>query len=140
MFLDKVSLSVDEGYEWVVDRLSRYLSKYGVIRIYAGFKTDLASIPRIARIAIPVNGKHRKSSVLHDLLYRKKGLIEFFPLKDSITGDSRSSYVKALTRKECDQMFLEAMKKDGVGWFVRSAMYSAVRTGGWVFWNRVYKA
>lgn len=41
----------------------------------------------------------------------------------------------ALSRKDADRVFLDAMKCAGVGFVGRRTMYSAVRTGGWVAWR-----
>ena len=56
----------------------------------------------------------RRPAVLHDWLYCLK------------TG----------SRADADQLFLEALKAEGVGWAARWSMYTGVRAGGWVYWNR----
>ena len=86
-----------------------------------GFKTDLASVPRLFRGLVPVaNAKNRKASVIHDWLYQSAG-------------------VHSYTRKQCDRVFLEAMKSSGVSWFRRQTMYRGVRAGGWVVYNNYLK-
>ena len=71
------------------------------------FETDLASIPRIARLLIPKNDRHRAPAVVHDYLCR----------------------VDDFSRKIADRIFLEAMGLVGVKWSRRTAMYLAVRIG-----------
>lgn len=71
-----------------------------------GTKTDFASVPRGFRWLISRVGKYGKAAVLHDYLCGLEG----FP------------------RKEADQIFLEAMKALGVGWFKRRTMYFGVRS------------
>ena len=71
------------------------------------FETDLASIPRIARLIIPKNDRHRAPAVVHDYLCR---LDDF-------------------SRKLADKIFLEAMALVTVGRTRRRLMYWAVRLG-----------
>jgi len=44
--------------------------------------------------------------------------------------------VRHITRKEADAIFLEAMQVAGVNWFSRHVIYSGVRAGGMVAWNK----
>ncbi len=78
---------------------------YGIIHIPAGFLTDFASVPRLFWNILPPNGPYGKAAVVHDYLYRTKGVA---------------------TKAEADAVFLEAMKALGVGWFTRYSMYRAV--------------
>lgn len=77
-----------------------------------GFTTDFASIPRLlwAIVGAPADGKYRKIAVVHDKLYRTKGLA---------------------TRIEADHILLEGMKFSGCGWWERHIIYTGVRAGGW---------
>lgn len=80
------------------------------------FKTDLASIPRVALSLVNGKfGKHILPAIVHDYLYR--------------TTDHD------FTREEADEMFLDGMEAAGVYWLRRKAMYSAVRAGGWLSWQ-----
>ena len=90
----------------------------GVIIIPAGYKTDLASVPRIPGIYWRVGGKAVLPSIVHDWLYEH--------------GDP------ALSRKAADEMFLEAMddQQDPPWWTTRRIMYRAVRLGGGAAWSR----
>jgi len=76
----------------------------------SGEVIDGASIPRIAwrLIGSPFSGKYRRASVLHDVYYVKR----------------------TRPRKEVDQMFLQAMRDDGVSAWRRHLMYWAVRCCG----------
>lgn len=71
------------------------------------FLTDLASIPKIFRIMVPKNGRHRAAAVVHDYLVR----------------------TKEVSRKIADKIFLEAMVILEVPKWRRKAMYYAVRLG-----------
>lgn len=114
-FFNTAVLSIcEETGLWMLVRPLRYSTRAGdEIVIPAGFRTDLASIPRAFHWLIPVNGRHRAAAILHDYLF----------------------VVQTLTRAETDALFLEAMTDSGVSWAQRSAMYAAVRAGGWPAWR-----
>ena len=91
-----------------------YITETGKsIIVETGTITNFASIPSPLRIFFSVNGKHRKAATLHDYLYEKQ----------------------RLTRSQCDDLFLEAMKSCKVGYFKRYSMYWGVRAGGWISYN-----
>lgn len=84
-----------------------YLSRDGFLFVIPRkIGTDFASIPRMFRAMISRVGKYGKAAVLHDWLCQ----------------------YKIVSRKEADQIFLEAMELLGVGWFKRRAMYIGVRS------------
>lgn len=126
-FCDKLILKEYGSKEWSLYTDYTYktlvLNQEFYTRITAptGFINDLASIPRVLQSLIPKVGKHRGAAVIHDWLYYRRGEIHE-GLK--------------ITRKQCDLIFLEAMKTADVWWLRRQAMYRAVRAGGWVFWNK----
>ena len=80
-----------------------------VIHCPKGMQTDFASIPKIFWNILSPYGKWGKAAIVHDYLYQTKGM----------GGE--------LTRKDCDDIFLEAMGVLGVNWFTRHLMYRAVR-------------
>ena len=98
---------------WEIDRSFRYYvgkeDSDFYIDIPKGFMTDFASVPRIFWIIFPPDGKYTQAAVVHDFLYLKQHL------------DSR---------KEADDIFLEAMKVLEVPKFKRMAIYTAVRLFG----------
>jgi hypothetical protein len=114
-FSGPLDLRAHKPGEWVVLNPLFYTSlsnrTYG---IPAGFITDLASIPALLRPIFSQNGRGRKAAVLHDSRY----------------------CIKDGSRKEADDLFLEALERCGVGFFKRWAMYTGVRAGGWLYWNR----
>ena len=79
-----------------------------VIRVPAGFVTDLASVPRFLWSILPPHGRYAKAAIVHDYLY------------DYAIG----------TRKRADDIFLEGMKVLGVPKWRRYVMYWAVRMFG----------
>jgi len=80
------------------------------------FVTDLASVPRGFRWLIPKGRNESRGAVVHDFIYRGNCRIKF-------------------TRAEADQLFLDAMEENGVGWVRRKAIYGAVRAGGMFSWR-----
>lgn len=83
------------------------------ITVHEGFITDLASIPRLARVLVVGNDETRKPAVIHDYLYR------------SGIG----------TRKNADLVFRAGLREEGAPWKIIWACYLAVRIGGWASWN-----
>lgn len=106
-----------KGKYWIVRRKFTYHvgSKYSKDKIHIpyGFKTDFASIPRLLWGILPPAGSYMKAAVVHDLLYQ----------------------TKTRSRKEADDIFLEAMGVLGTKWFVRHMMYYAVRWFGFMAWK-----
>lgn len=88
-----------------------------LLTVPAGFKTDLASIPRILWNILPPFGKYDAAAVLHDLLYQHGGV----------------------TRDQADNVLYEAMHVSGVNFWQRWTIFRGVRFGGWMVWNR-YRA
>lgn len=86
------------------------------IEILAGMTTDGASIPRVAwrLIGHPFQVPLLGPALGHDALYA----------------------AELIPRNEADEWFLEAMKKAGIGWAKRNAIWLAVRSGGWTVWNK----
>lgn len=85
------------------------------ITVPVGFETDFASVPRVFTPLVERMGRHSKAAVVHDYLYSQPDM---------------------LTRKECDKVFLEAMKVSGVNVRLRWSMYFAVRLFGWLHFNK----
>lgn len=89
-----------------------------IYRVPAGFKTDLASIPRPLWSIFPPFGRYSRAAVLHDFHYHR--------------GRNGTPVV---TRKEADLLFKQAMHELGVPGWKRWAFYLAVRAAnigaGW---------
>lgn len=103
---------------WIVEReFTFYSSKGHAIKVAEGFETDFASVPWGFRNFFPKDFDGTQAAVTHDWLYNQRG-------------------IHVLTRKECDGLFLEAMEVLNVGWFRRHAMHKAVRSAGWIYWNK----
>lgn len=85
-----------------------------VITVPVQFKTDLASIPRLFWRVLPPFGRYDAAAVVHDYLYQHNGV----------------------TRAQADGVLDEAMGVLGVSNWQRRIIYTGVRVGGWVPWNR----
>ncbi len=117
---------MDDGIFWQLCEPFTYdigeLGGEDSITVPKCFKTDFASVPRIFWRIFPPWGKYGKAAVLHDYLY-------------STLGRPGSTAPGDLSRRECDDIFLEAMGVVGVGWLTRHTIHRAVRLGGWMAWN-----
>ena len=112
-FTGNLILEDVDGDSWILWQPFGYVSKVGdIINVPAGFKTDLASIPWLFRRILPKSGEYNKACVIHDWMY-KTHLFE---------------------RSKCDDILLEAMEFEGVGYCKRYTIYWAVRAGGWLPW------
>lgn len=101
--------------EWVVLGNLGYVSLSGKsITVPRSFITDLASIPQLAQALFPIDDASRMPAVLHDWLYCSK----------------------ALPRDQADAIFHEALLRAGVNRVKARAMWSAVRAGGWAYFNK----
>ena len=94
----------DDDTVWVIDSDLVYESDIvGLIIVTAGFETDFASVPRIPIAYALFGDRAHREAVIHDYLYR----INSCPCVD---------------KSVADDVFLEAMKYRGKGWFVRYTM------------------
>jgi hypothetical protein len=121
---------IDDGKRWRVVHGFTYRvgdpNSEMFVTIPRDFVTDFASFPLGIVFQSP-GGKWDKAAVVHDLLYRR-GWIE------------RARHRVTLTRKDCDDIFRDAMQVAGVGWFPRHVIYLGVRLGGSTTWNTYRRA
>ena len=130
-FTSPLSVSpMPDGKRWKLTRPFTYRigSKYSkrFVRVPTGFRTDFASIPKILRwllfLLLPFWAKYSKAPILHDWLYKTH----------QIMG-------KTITRKEADDIFLEAMKVDWQHhksrYFVAYLEYWAVKLFAFFAWK-----
>lgn len=116
-FTEKLTLTQIGAELWETDREFSYevgnLGSGDVITVPKGFVTDCASVPFPFKMFIPVSGLYNQAAVLHDYLYA----------------------TQTRSRKEADNIFLEAMTVLGVNVIKRQLMYRAVRLFAWIPWN-----
>lgn len=80
----------------------------------AGFRCDLASVPRLLRLLFSPFGLHQRAGCFHDVCYR----------------------VQHCRRFQADALFRSIMYDDRVPMLKRLTLYWGVRIGGWVAWRR----
>ena len=120
-FTDTLVVKKIDAHLWMVEREFTYHVGWEgndeKVTVPAGFRTDFASVPRGLWNIFPPDGQYTQAAVLHDYLY----------------------YKQVYTRYKSDFIFYEAMGVLGVRGWVRSVMYCAVRSCGWIPWNRMKK-
>lgn len=120
----------DRGQYELRTRLVYVTRGYKLI-VPKGFITDFASVPRWAWSIITPTGLHQDAAVLHDYLYQYEGR----PRTEDVTlTELERPWPCRFTRVECDNIFYEAMRELGVGWFKAWAMAKAVNIFGGFAW------
>lgn len=89
------------------------------VRVPRGFRTNLASIPKVLRGFFSTYGRHSKAAVLHDYLYA-----------------AHEASGRPVTRREADDVFRDAMEILGVPALRKNAYHLAVRMFGGGAWAR----
>lgn len=84
------------------------------VTVPAGYLTDGASVPRLLWSLIPPWGQYGQAAVVHDLLCEYLAVM------------TDAGELVAITRAECDQLFLEAMRVLGVPSLRRHTMHTGV--------------
>jgi hypothetical protein len=112
-FLTGLKIRANSDGTWMVDAPLIYVSGHlnAILIVPAGFRTDLASVPRIPVVFWLFGDRAHHESVVHDYLYRR----------DSAPRVSRA---------DADRVFLEAMRAKKKSAPLRWAMYAGVRMGG----------
>lgn len=87
-----------------------------IIRLPAGYQTDFASIPPIARVLVDRFGNSLEPAGIHDWLYS--------------VGEGAGSADRERLRSEADSIFLRALEDNNVGLATRTIMYWSVRLFG----------
>ena len=116
--LPRVASCDDSKYPWEVIESGIVLFEDHFIFVPIGYKTDLASVPRIPFVYARYGGRAREAAIIHDYLYDR--------------------CVPGVTRKDADWIFLEVMKvtNDPPSASARLAMWAAVRAFGWRAWRK----
>ena len=97
-----------------------------IYRAPRGGTTDGLSVPRCVQNIIPATGGDWMSGVLHDSAYRNQLQIW---LGCGVWGTPN------LTQEQSDNLILEAMESQGVGFMMRHTIYRALRMFGSVAFN-----
>ena len=103
-----------DGKIWVVLAPFGYRTDGGVdVIVPLGFRTNFVSVPRAFWSFISPWGDHGFGAVVHDWLYSDQ----------------------SMSRKEADEVILEAMKQSGVGAIKRYTIFRALRIFGRFAWK-----
>ena len=107
---------INEGVFRLTAPFEYHSKKYGIIKVPVEFISDGASMPQFAYSLIGGRwtGKYVSPSIIHDWLY----------------------FAQLYTRRKTDKIFLIAMKDAHVSFWKRRLMWTAVRVGGWISWNK----
>lgn len=117
-FITPVCIKPYKEYRYHICNDIKFIINKKKFFIPSKFKTDLASIPKIAwPIMAPSHSSLIRPAIVHDWFYR-------------MTCD--------FNRKETDQIFYYMLKNEGVSTLKASFMYYAVRLFGWNYYNEDY--
>lgn len=119
--LDYIAIRRESDNEILIELLDdlEVSTRFGRLQIPAGFISDGASIPKLARALVgsPFEFEYLAPAIIHDALYRK-GMFDQF------------------SRADADLVFRDLMWNTKVaGWKV-PLFYAAVRVGGWRFFKK----
>jgi hypothetical protein len=92
--------------------------------IPAGFRFDLASIPRLVWWLIAPHELSLAAPLVHDFLYLARG-----------DSDGVVPAAKVFSRSETDRLFRDLMVSEGVPAWRKWAAWVAVRLFGWTGWG-----
>jgi hypothetical protein len=109
---------------WRLEETYSYSHTGHQITVPAGYKFNLASVPRLFWFLIAPFELSIAAPLIHDFLYDYRGV----PPDGSITPP------KTYSRKEADGIFREIMEKENVVGWRRFFAYWAVRLFGWFAW------
>ena len=114
VFPDEPSLSpLPDGKNWRLDQpFYSDIPCLGPHRVPYGFKTDLASTPRLIWWLYPPFGKYIEAAIVHDHLYA----------------------TQRLPRWLCDRALRQGMLACGCGKVTICIFWAGVRMAGWLSW------
>lgn len=101
---------------------TEYVGETDVIHIPAGFRTDLASVPRIFWWLMPPTGVYEQAAVLHDWLCTRVA-------EQYVAPASRGEYRTWVNARDADGLFRRVAREGGARLFTRWALWTGVRWG-----------
>jgi hypothetical protein len=118
-FKSPARIEQESDHEWRLLAPLVYVGSSDVFVVHDGFRTDLASVPRMVQWLVPRSGRFTRAAILHDALWHE--------LREDRDGGIRTV---AFTPKDADGLFRAAMRDLGVSVVRRRIMYWAVRAAG----------
>lgn len=128
---------IEGSFEIVEPLIFTWRRKRCIVSVDVGTITNFASIPVGFRNVFNINGNHRLAAIVHDFLYGQGGVVH----TKKILGvkDRAIPVIQPITvyysRKEADDLFIDIMKHEGVGYLTACTMYAAVRLFGGFAWK-----
>lgn len=120
---------LNDGRNWMLSQDCRYRTDAGItLTAKTGFKTDLASIPRLFWAFLAPQELSVTAPTMHDLLYRSGGAVA---LPDGEVLPAGQTF----TRPAADALFLELMTLFGIAKWKRQTAYRAVGFFGAPAWR-----
>ncbi len=116
---------VREG-AWRLDAPFRWEEDGTRLTVPAGWRFDLASVPRVLWTLIAPFELSLAAPLVHDFLYRTAGV----PPPGTVEPH------RTFTRAEADRIFCAIMARQGVAGWRLAAAYVAVRAAGVLAWRR----
>lgn len=121
----RVTYLVREG-SWRLDADFRWEEGGTRLTVPAGYRFDLASVPRLLWWLIAPFELSLAAPLVHDFLYRTAGV----PPPRTVEPH------RTFTRAEADRIFCAIMARQGVAGWRLAAAYLAVRVAGVLAWRR----
>jgi len=120
-----VTLEPGSG-EWTL--VHPYRTVVGVVELEvpAGFRFDMASVPRVLWWLIAPFHLSIAAPLVHDWLYRRRGCV----------GSGPGGCRKVLRRRDADRVFRKLMRAHGVHPVLEFIAWVSVRLFGWMIWRR----
>jgi hypothetical protein len=137
----------EKGDKWVYELMQDFILHYVTpdgrhlrIKIKAGFIYDGASVPRWlwSLSGLHPDGPMRNASLVHDLIYVLKGLLDQSSDLVEVYEHSGGHFKRItydFTRKECDKLFKRMLLQDGLKKSKANLAYVGVRLGGAFLWK-----
>lgn len=118
-----------EAPDWILLEDCRYVALDGwSITAKRGFRSDLASIPRLFWVIIAFHDLSLIAPIMHDVIYRCGGLVVLPQGEVEPAG-------RKFERKDADDLFLELMTRSNISYWKRNVAYLAVRAFGQSSWR-----
>lgn len=119
-----------KGDIWTVRE--EYIDPDVCVKIPKGFKTDLASIPRILWAIWPNYSLSERAPLIHDYLYRFAGttVTTYHPVFKMMISQ------RAFPKSTADKIFRAIMKDEGVKRWKRNIAYYAVKFFAGGVWKK----
>lgn len=131
----------DDGRRLTLDRpfIFEDFEKGIRVEVPAGFQTDFNSVPRPLWGYFPP-WQYPEAGVIHDWLYKSpQAYFQWKSFGDGKLGSYGFDWFPAtvpLERQQCDDIHRRILDLKGCRWTKRQLAYAALRSGGWVPWNK----